>query len=367
MAEPVIAEIEYSTFPVVSVPKGTSVVWRNKDPVVHSAEMYPQAEPYFNAGALHPGEDSSPVYFGTPGTYDYVCRYHHGMRGQITVTEDGEPCVTPGHSGHDDSGHMTHYHGFVTGGQSAACLFMSHTPVMADDRHRFQVILQGSLVEPEHVRAYEEARSGPFGRARWQVFHAQQDMEKIGLGEVPLLPNSAITYSPDGVQEVDVPGLPTFETPVRIDRVLHFHRFESEDKYPSDGLEYILYGDSEEVFMDHHITRAPNFHSVAKLSQPPSFWKGEGTMNVILPSKRIQDVSPKRLPRVAFLDNAFHLAWLPPAGLTRPADPLIRRDGSPPLYQVRLEDGSLGEIEIGAFLHFDVRLLNGGVFLPDED
>ncbi|QQZ18436.1 MULTISPECIES: cupredoxin domain-containing protein [Rhodococcus] len=360
-----IAEIEHNTFPLVSVPKGTFVVWRNKDSVVHSAEMNPDAEPYFTAGALHPGEDSTPVYFGTPGTYDYVCRYHHGMRGRITVTDDGEPNVTTGHPGHHD-GHMTHYHGFVTGGQSASRLFMSHTPVMADARHRFQVILQGSIVEPEHVRAYEEARKGEFGCARWQVFHAHQDMEKIGLGEVSLLPKSAITYSPDGVREIDVPGLPTFETPVRIDRVLHFHRFEPEDKYPSDGLTYILYGDAKEVFMDHHITRAPNFHSVVKLGSPPSFWKGEGTMNITIPSKRIQEVS-KQLPRVAYLDNAFHLAWLPPAGLTKPADPLIRRDESAPVYEVQLGDGSPGEIEIGAFLHFDVRLLNGGVFLPNED
>jgi hypothetical protein len=365
MAEPVIAEIEHCTFPVVSVPQGTSVVWRNKDAMVHSAERYPNVEPYFNAGALHPGEDSSPVYFGTPGIYDYVCRYHHGMRGQITVTEDGEPCVEPGHP-HHGGGHMTHYHGFVTGGRSASRLFMSHTPVMADARHRFQVILQGSLVEPEHVQAYEAARNEAFGSARWQVFHAQQDMEQIGLGKVPLLPNATITYTPDGVQEVEVPGLPADETPVRIDSVLHFHRFEPEDEYPADGLEYILYGDSEEVFMDHHITRAPNFHSVAKLDQPPSFWKCQGAMKVTLPSKRIQGMS-KQLPRVAFLDNAFHLVWLPPAGLTRPADPLIRRDQSPPVYQVRLEDGSPGEIAIGTFLHFDVRLLNGGVFLPDQD
>ena len=80
MANPVKVEIDNSTFPPVSIPKGPSVVWRNKDPVVHSAEMDREAEPYFNVGALHPGETSSPVSFPTPGTYDYLCRYHHGMR-----------------------------------------------------------------------------------------------------------------------------------------------------------------------------------------------------------------------------------------------------------------------------------------------
>ena len=210
-----------------------------------------------------------------------------------------------------------------------------------------------------------------FGTARWQVFHGHQDMEKIGRGEISVLRIAQITYSPDGTEEIDVPGLPAFETPVRIDRVIHFHRFETKDKYPGDGLEYILYGDGQEVFMDHHITRAPNFHSVVKLANAAEFLDRRRAMKVKIPSKRILDVSPKQLPRVAFLDNAFHLAWLPPAGgLARPADPLISRDNpdnSPPtVYDVQLEDCSRGEIEIGAFLHFDVRLLNYGVFLPNE-
>ncbi len=364
MAKTVIVEIENSTFPTVLIPRGTYVVWRNKDPFVHSAEMDPASEPYFNAGAFHPGEASSPIYFGVPGSYDYVCRYHHGMRGRVTVMEGGEPRINPGrgHHGH----HMTHFHGFVTGGRSASRLFMSHTPVMADSRHRFQVILRGSLVDPKHIKAYENWRTDEFGKARWQVFHAHQDMEKIGRGEISELKEANVTYSPDGVEEIDVPGLPAYQTPVRIDEVIHFHPFETHDEYPANGLEYILYGDEEEVFMDHHITRAPNFHSVARLARPPSFWTGKGSVKVTVPSKRILDVSPKHLQRIALVDNAFHLIWLPPAGSLKPVDPLRRRDKSPAIYDVVLADGSAGRIEVADFLHFDVRLLNYGVFLPNE-
>jgi hypothetical protein len=360
----VTIDIENRSFPAVSIPRDTYVVWRNKDAVVHSAESDPASEPYFNAGALHPGESSSPIYFDRPGSYDYLCRYHHDMRGVVTVTEGGEPQVGPGHR--HDGHHMTHYHGFVTGGRSASRLFMSHTPVMADSRHRFQVILQASLVEPAHARAYEAGRAGELGALRWQVFHRHRDMEKIGLGEIKRLDEAHITYSPDGVEEIGVPDLPEYETPISIDRVIHFHAFEAHDEYPADGLEYILYGDAEEVFLDHHITRAPNFHSVAKLARPPSFWRGDGPVKVTIPSKRIRDVSPKEMPRMAFVDNAFHLIWLPPSGLLRAADPLKRRDGSRAVYEVKLEDGSAGDIEIASFLHFDIRLLNYGVYLPDE-
>jgi hypothetical protein len=35
-----------------------------------------------------------------------------------------------------------------------------------------------------------------------------------------------------------------------------------------------------------------------------------------------------------------------------------------PVYEVLLEDGSRGPMEIGRFHHFDVRLLNYGVLIP---
>ena len=37
-------------------------------------------------------------------------------------------------------------------------------------------------------------------------------------------------------------------------------------------------------------------------------------LTVLIPSKAIRDVSPKTIARVAFVDNRFHLFWLPPPG-----------------------------------------------------
>ena len=88
-----------------------------------------------------------------------------------------------------------------------------------------------------------------------------------------------------------------------------------------------------------------------------------------MPSKRIQDVSPKTVARVGFVDNAFHLYWLlpPGAGANQAQDPLKRRDGTQPVYDVVLEDGKPSQIEIGTFVHFDVRLLNYGVLIIGEN
>jgi hypothetical protein len=74
------------------------------------------------------------------------------------------------------------------------------------------------------------------------------------------------------------------------------------------------------------------------------------------------------IERIAFVDNAFHVLWLPPSGVYlpppgHPQDPLIPRDGSAPVYDAILEDGAHGQMEIERWLHFDVRLLNYGVLI----
>ncbi len=394
MAKTVIADIQNSAFPIISIPPDTFVVWRNQDPFPHAVETLRDAAYYFNPGALQPGESSSPVYFDKPGNYAYLCRFHEGMEGVVTVT-DGEHGGGHGRAGigagpqhgsgdaghehggqggHDGHGGLRHLHGFVTGGRSGKRLYMTHTPVIADPRHRFQVILRGSFVKPEHVAAYDAMRQSPSGGdGRVQIFHSHISLVDIAQGVIKELPNATVEYYPDAKHPddgVSVPGLPDDATPVRIDRVIHFHQFEPDTVYP-DGMSYLVYGDEDDVFIDHYITRAPNFHSVAKLKARPDFWtKVDGPpVKILVPAKRIRDASPKVVKRVAFVDNAFHLFWLlpPGAGPNQAQDPLKKRDGTPPVYEVTLEDGRKSQIEIGRFLHFDIRLLNYGVLIVGEN
>ena len=198
---------------------------------------------------------------------------------------------------------------------------MTHTPVIADPRHRFQVILQGSFIKPEHADAYEKMRQPP-GKpehdGRVQIFHSHISLVDIAKGIVKELLNSSVEYYPDPAHPDDgksVPGLPDEQTPVRIDRVIHFHQFEPDTSYPG-GMAYLMYGDADDVFIDHFITRAPSFHSVAKLKTRPDFFSSfDGPpLKVTVPGKRIRDVSPKQVRRAAFVDNAFHLFWLLPPG-----------------------------------------------------
>jgi hypothetical protein len=393
MNKTIILNIQNGTFPAATIPPGTHVVWRNLDPVPHSAETDKTSDLFFNAGPMLPGETSAPVHFLAVGTTAYRCRYHSGMNGTVTVAEGApangtievpDPHGHGQHGGHDHPHVHPHLHGFVTGGRSGTRLFMSHTPVLADPRHCYQVILQGRLTEQKHIDAYNAIRASGYGDRRIQFFHEHITMPDIGTGAITLLPKAEASYYPDLKHPDDGVPIPGLEEniPVTIDRVLHFHKFDVDADYP-DGLSYLVYGDLRDVFIDHYLERAPGFHSVAKLASCPAFWNEEatlGTMKILVPSKKIQPLPAKLLQRVAFVDNSFHIFWLPPSGLYTPApqDPLFPRKpkdpddgpleyvGGPFDYDVVLPDGSSSKISVERSLHFDVRLLNHGVFLKDS-
>jgi hypothetical protein len=372
MAKTVIVDIRSDRFPDLTIPQGTYVVWRNLDPHVHSAETNRGASDYFNAGAMLPGDTSSPIHFGDVGSYDYLCRFHTGMVGRITVTElDGDAPVLGDMPGHEHGGGhgLHHFHGFVTGGRSADRIYMSHTPVLADTRHNYQVILQGRFEDPAQGAAYEELRQSPYGHGVVQIFHDHMSMPDIGNGTVKQLPDASVSYYPGG-RQTQIPGL---ESGVRValDQVIHFHQFDTDADYPAE-LTYLMYGDEEDVFIDHLIDRAPSFHSVAKLVSAPegvTVCSG-GSVQFTVPGRRMRDVPARLLERLSIVDDGFHLAWLPPFGLIerQAQDPLLRRDlppGNPHPHDIRLANGDPARIEIAAagFLHFDIRLLNYGVLI----
>jgi plastocyanin len=60
---------------------GTRVVWVNDDAVAHTVTSSIGA---FNSGSIAPGQSVS-YTFTVPGTYQYMCTIHPGMRGTITV------------------------------------------------------------------------------------------------------------------------------------------------------------------------------------------------------------------------------------------------------------------------------------------
>lgn len=71
----------------VTVAKGTTVTWTNRDSVPHDVTKTGGPGPAFNsgeAGGMAKG-DTFDQTFTTPGEVKYVCRVHLGMEGTVTV------------------------------------------------------------------------------------------------------------------------------------------------------------------------------------------------------------------------------------------------------------------------------------------
>jgi plastocyanin len=67
----------------LTIAVGTTVVWTNDDAAPHTVTASNGA---FDSGNLDKGASYS-FTFTQEGTYNYVCQYHPGMKGQIVVTK----------------------------------------------------------------------------------------------------------------------------------------------------------------------------------------------------------------------------------------------------------------------------------------
>jgi plastocyanin len=80
-------EVTISNFkfapPNVTVTKGGTVSWTNKDSAAHTATLA-QGAGAFDTGTLNQG-DSKKLTFSKPGSYDYICSFHPFMKGTLVV------------------------------------------------------------------------------------------------------------------------------------------------------------------------------------------------------------------------------------------------------------------------------------------
>jgi len=75
----------------LTIPVGTTVVWTNQDPVMHTATS--DTAGVFDTGLLQKGQ-SGRVTFNTAGTFTYHCTVHPNMHGTVVVTAAGAATTT---------------------------------------------------------------------------------------------------------------------------------------------------------------------------------------------------------------------------------------------------------------------------------
>ena len=82
-AEKHVVTIENMAFApsTLTVKRGDTVVWRNKDIVPHTAT----AAGRFDSGNIAPNKSWTHVMKAPAGRYDYACTYHPGMKASIVV------------------------------------------------------------------------------------------------------------------------------------------------------------------------------------------------------------------------------------------------------------------------------------------
>lgn len=68
----------------LTVRRGDTVVWDNKDLVPHTATAGPGAAAAFDSGVV-PADASFKWVAGKRGAYPYLCKLHPGMVGSLTV------------------------------------------------------------------------------------------------------------------------------------------------------------------------------------------------------------------------------------------------------------------------------------------
>lgn len=70
-----------------TIPAGTTVIWTNRDDILHTVTSgtpdAPDREPL--DGVLDGPGTSYEATFTEPGTFEYFCARHNGMRGTVTV------------------------------------------------------------------------------------------------------------------------------------------------------------------------------------------------------------------------------------------------------------------------------------------
>ncbi|MEM6813671.1 MAG: hypothetical protein AAF600_04685 [Bacteroidota bacterium] len=395
--------IENGVLPSFDIEIGQTVIWTNKDSLPYQLNSDPNNPHFFfDIGIIFPGESSSPILINSKFGIDELI-YGDGLspnkKAKIKVIGPN-PVPPSNHSGHnhedhyshssseevhDQNDHLKHFHGFVTGGITGDRIYMTHTPIFADERHHFQIILEAQFVESKHIIAYNKLRTSEFGHGKVDLFFDHLALINIQSGKVDELDLFGLRYHTD--LQTENPEIvyrgakvfhPAFDSRkgarvrVKIKNVLHFRKFEPDMEYP-ESLTYLMYGNGTDVFFDYFISRAPNFHSVGKLAKVPDFWTSEmhnGVLKFQIPSRKIIEASPKQLQRVSFLDNRHHLVWGTPSGLGSALDPLARE----PLnkygnreFDVLLESGQKGRIEVSHLTHFNAAgLLNDGLGFDNE-
>ena len=170
-----------------------------------------------------------------------------------------------------EEGPSTH-NWMLVGSQTA---FLSHLPMFDHlnkagtdyvTPHRFQVIVQASFEKngADMTKLYFADRESHPATKMFTV-SPTHDFVLPQLAATPPLSSFVGTVFRGHLERGGQPISGLADVTVRVDKVVHFHKFESKAQAP-DTLEYFLFGRGKELFLAHSIVKPPDFDQILSVN-----------------------------------------------------------------------------------------------------
>src|SRR4051794_3239039 len=164
-----------------------------------------------------------------------------------------------------DHGHVAAVHNMaLVGGQR---VFLSHLPMFMSP-HDAQVIVEARFVKNgknADALYFADHASHPslsFYTVQPESF-AIQELFQTGPAQ-PLRTTFNATVFRGHLEKGGTTVDPLTDIEVQVTRVVHAHGFAGDTKSPT--LTYILFGDAQELFMAHLISKAPDFDQIVAVT-----------------------------------------------------------------------------------------------------
>jgi hypothetical protein len=238
-----------------------------------------------------------------------------------------------------------HIHAFVILGTNRDSKFyFSHTPMLHNPVHTYQVIFEGEFDRSEDMEKYlqkrEELRKKgerPDNAVIIANPNQVQSFEKIL--NIPTLTDGSFIgegFEGLGFEDGEAFKKPSFmKAKINIKKVLLFQQLNPNTHTYPNFLTYYLYGSGSELYVSHVLTKAPNFEQEREIEllEPKNI--NFGSENIL--KIEVSDVLEK--------DNQ----------LIRD-DPIKeeRKEG----YKINIEDGSTGKIKFNKYQWIEINILN---------
>lgn len=161
-------------------------------------------------------------------------------------------------------------HGFVLMGSNH--LYIDHLPMFFMQDHMYQMIVEIAIPKAAKQQYLEDQKQHPesfyiLGNLQTDLF----TLPSVAIGETTSFQADIFRGLPEDPNK-DTPLIHDIST--EINRIIRLRHFDFNQPYPKN-LTYVLFGDEEQAFLSHYLTREPDFMQDLQLKNIPDWLQSE--------------------------------------------------------------------------------------------